>query len=172
MAENMDSYRITERAWGLVIGSINDRLKAGASQAEMSRLLGVSRPTISRWLADRRGGDRTTFRDMVRYLDRLRVPLSEVFEVEAGNLPRPSPDRAPTDLDKAIASTLLVVAKAIGKDAQDVARELESMDLPDIKAMMKGFSSMRASDLARICRAIGISPGVILERAESLLGKE
>jgi len=168
MAENMDSYRITDRAWSLILGRINEKLQAGSSQAELSRLMGVSRAAMSRWLGDRRGGDRTTFRDMIRYLDRLRIPLGDVFDDVNEELPLPSPDRAPTELDKAIASTLLVVAKAIGKDAQDVARELETLELPDIKAMLKGQASMRASDLVKLCRAIGVSPGAILERAESL----
>lgn len=170
MAESMDTYKITNRAWGLVVDRIHERLQEGSSQAELSRLLGVSRPTMSRWLADRSGGDRTTFRAMLRYLDRLRIPLSEVFGDD--DLPEPSPDRAPADLDKAIASTLLVVAKAIGKDAHDVARELESLNLPDVKAMLSGQASMRASDLAKICRVIGVSPGAILDRAQSLLDGE
>ncbi|MBI9080301.1 MAG: hypothetical protein JEY79_11250 [Pseudodesulfovibrio sp.] len=168
MAETMDSYRITERAWRLVIERINEMLRKGSSQAEISRLLGVSRPTMSRWMADRSGGDRTTFRHMLRYLDRLRIPLVDVFDIGGEELPPPSPDRAPTELDKSIAATLLVVAKAIGKDAQDVARELETLELPDIKAMLKGQASMRASDLVKLSRAIGVSPGAILERAESL----
>ena len=172
MSENMDSFRINERAWRLVLECINDKLQSGASQAELSRVLGVSRATMSRWLADRRGGDRTTFRHMLHYLDRLRIPLNEVFMEEGEELPPPSPDRMPTELDKAIASTLLVVAKAIGKDAQDVARELKTLNLPDIKAMLKGQASMRTSDFVKLCRAVGVSPGAILDRAESLQGEE
>jgi len=172
MTANMDSYRINERAWELILGRINQKLKEGMSQSAIALLLGVKRPTVSRWLADRRGGDKTPFRDMIHYLDRLRISLSEVFSIDDDSLPPPSPDRAPTDLDKAIADTLVVVAKAMGKDASDVARVLETLDLPDIQTMMKGREAMKVSDFLRICRAIGVSPEAVLSRAESLSPKE
>lgn len=172
MAEIMDSYKINERAWGLILSRINERLKAGATQSSIARMLGCDRATVNRWIQDRRGGERTTFRDMIGYLDRLRIPLREVFLSDDGELPPPSPDRAPTDLDKAIASTLVVVAKAVGKGTADIARELEILNLPDIKAMMRGKASMRASDFSKICRAVGVDPGVILKRAETLRGEE
>lgn len=172
MNATMDSYRINERAWELIMSRINQRLKEGSSQSAISLLLGVKRPTVSRWLADRRGGDKTSFRDMIHYLDRLRIPLSEVFAVDDDSLPPPSPDRSPTDLDKAIADTLVIVAKAVGKDVQDVARVLESLELPDIQAMMKGREAMKVSDFLRICRAVGVSPEAVLTRAESLSHSE
>lgn len=168
MAQIMDSYRITNRAWNLVIDRINELLQAGTSQAEIARLLGVSRPAVSRWLADRQGGDRTTFRDMVRNLDRLRIPLKDVFNVEEDSLPPPSPDRAPTELDRAVAETLVVVAKAVGKDPVVISRTLESLDLPDIQAMLKGREAMKVSDFIRICRAIGVAPEAVIARAESI----
>ncbi|WP_419787339.1 helix-turn-helix domain-containing protein [Pseudodesulfovibrio sp.] len=168
MNATMDSYRINERAWELIMGKIHQKLAEGMSQSAISQLLGVKRPTVSRWLADRRGGDKTPFRDMVHYLDRLRIPLRDVFAIDDDSLPPPSPDRAPTELDKAIADTLVIVAKAVGKDIQDVARTLESLDLPDIQVMMKGREAMKVSDFLRICRAIGVSPEAVLSRAEAL----
>lgn len=168
MNVTMDSYRINERAWDLVMGKINQKLKEGVSQSAIALLLGVKRPTVSRWLADRRGGDKTSFRDMIHYLDRLRIPLRDVFSIDDDSLPPPSPDRSPTDLDKAIADTLVVVAKAVGKDVEDVARVLDTLDLPDIQAMMKGREAMKVSDFLRICRAVGVSPDAVLTRAESL----
>lgn len=168
MAEIMDSYKINERAWDLIRVRLNELLENGETQSSIARMLGCDRATVNRWIQDRRGGERTTFRDMIRYLDRLRIPLQSVFMVEEGELPPPSPDRAPTELDKTIASTLVVVAKAVGKDMADIARELDLLNLPDIKAMMRGKASMRTSDFLVICRAVGVDPGVILKRAEAL----
>jgi transcriptional regulator with XRE-family HTH domain len=172
MAETMDSYKINERAWNLILLRVNDMLEAGETQASIARVVGCDRATINRWIQDRRGGERTTFRDMIRYLDRLRIPLQSVFMANDGELPQPSPDRAPTDLDKAIASILVGVAKAIGKDTTDIARELDLLNLPDVKAMLGGRASMRASDFSKICRAVGVDPGAILKRAETLQGED
>lgn len=172
MGETMDSYKINERAWSLILARVGELLQGGESQSSIARLLGCDRATVNRWIQDRKGGERTTFRDMIRYLDRLRIPLKDVFSAGAGELPPPSPDRAPTDLDKTIASTLVVVSKAVGKSTADIARELDLLDLPDLKAMMSGKATMRASDFSKICRAVGVDPGVILKRAESLQGED
>ncbi|MBC17061.1 MAG: hypothetical protein CL942_08420 [Desulfovibrio sp.] len=168
MSESMDSFKINERAWFLILSKVNALLEKGETQSSIARIIGCDRATVNRWIQDRRGGERTTFRDMIRYLDRLRIPLHEVFDVSEGELPPPSPDRTPTELDKSIASTLVIVAKAVGKGTADIARELELLDLPDIQAMLKGRATMRTSDFSKICKAIGVDPGVILKRAESL----
>ncbi len=164
MNETMDSYKVTNRAWELIIQKIDERIKGGESQAALSRLLGSSRASVSRWVSTGRGGEHVSFRDMIRYLDRLRIPLADVFAQDDG-LPPPSPDRAVTAMDKKIASTLAAVAAAIGKDLPDMASELEVLELADIQAMMSGREPMRASDLVRLCRAIGVDSGAILNRA-------
>lgn len=168
MAESMDSYKINERAWSLILSRVNALNEAGESQSSIARILGCDRATVNRWIQDRRGGERTTFRDMIRYLDRLRIPLKEVFMTAEGELPPPSPERVPSDLDKVIASTLVVVSKAIGKDAGDISREIEHLELSDINAFLSGRESMRVSDFLKLCKSIGVDPGVVLRRAETL----
>jgi hypothetical protein len=166
MCSNMDSYKINERAWEALLARVLSLYDNGngESKSAIARLLGCNRSTVHRWIEDKKQSSNVTFRDMVRYLDRLRIPLVEVFGSGA-DLPPPSPDKAITELDKAIASTLLATAKVLGKSFDDVSRDLESLDLPDIQALLKGREPMRTSDFHRICRAVGVSPEAILSKA-------
>ncbi|BCS89993.1 hypothetical protein [Pseudodesulfovibrio sediminis] len=167
MSKNMDSYKITRRAMELILEEVDRRVSNGESQSAISRLVGCDRATVHRWYTERIVRENTSFRDMVRYLDRLRIPLVKVFG-SGDDLPPPSPDRAMTVLDKAIASTLVAAAKALGKDYDDVSRELESLDLPDVESLLKGREPMRASDFSKMCRAVGVSPEAVLKRASGI----
>jgi len=160
----MDSYRIMNTASELIIADVSRRTAEGQSQSEISRLVGCERSTVHRWVTEGFVRENTSFRDMVRYLDRLRIPLSAVFGTK-DELPPPSPDRSVTELDKAVSATLVAVAKAVGKDSEGIAREVESLTVPDIDALLKARDPMRTSDFYRICKAIGVSPEVILSRA-------
>lgn len=167
----MDSIQINERAWKRILEQIHARLDDGSSQADVARLIGCDRATVNRWVLDLRGGERTSFKDMIRILDRLRIPLRDVFGTGETSLPAPSPDRSASGMDKAVASTLRAVAKAVGKDSAAIATELQSLEEQDIEVMLKGRSPMRVSDFIDICQAIGVAPGVVIDRAEKLSGK-
>lgn len=170
MAENMDSYRITRQAADLIIEEVVRRVSEGESQSSISRLVGCDRTTVHRWYTERVVRENTSFRDMVRYLDRLRIPLNKVFG-DSVDLPPPSPDRAMTELDKAIAATLVAAAKALGKEFDDVARDLEVLNLPDVRALLTGREPMRTSDFSKICKAVGVSPDAVLKRASGIVGE-
>lgn len=165
---DMDSYKVNERAWMLIFERIDELLRQGKKQSEIARILSCDRATIHRWLADKRGGDRTSFRDMLRYLDRLRIPMAEVFSENPDGLPAPSPDRMPTPFDAAIASTLLDVATALGKGDGEIARGSSTLTASDVRTLLTGYEPMRASDFACICGALGIAPEQILARASAL----
>ncbi|MCJ2164630.1 MULTISPECIES: helix-turn-helix transcriptional regulator [unclassified Pseudodesulfovibrio] len=164
----MDSIRITERAWELILACLNDRIENGESQASLSKLIGCDRATVNRWLLNRRGGDRTTFKDMVRILDRLRIPLPEVFGTGVGAFPAPAPDKSMTRLDAAVAKVLKDLFSLLGKGPDSV----EGVDPGDVREFLSGRVPLRASDLYQLCKAVGVEPGVALARAASLLDME
>jgi transcriptional regulator with XRE-family HTH domain len=171
MPETMDSIRINERAWTLILDRMQKMMEDGVSQATIARQIGCDRATVNRWILNRRGGYRTTFKDMVRVLDRLRIPLKDVFGVDE-ELLSPSPDFLPTGFDQAVSEVIHNVAKAVGKNVVDIARDLEGLEPSDVKMMLKGKAPMRVSDFHGICRVVGVSPSVVLDRASGLSESE
>lgn len=168
MNSNMDSYKVNERAWECLLRRVLALYGEGKSKSAIARLLGCNRSTVHRWIEDRKQSSSVSFKDMIHYLDRLRIPLADVFRDPDGDLPAPSPDRSVTELDRRIAQSLVAVCKAVGKEPEDIARDFESITTDDVSTMLRGLAPMRASDLYRICRAIGVSPETILNRAVGL----
>lgn len=168
MHVDMDHIRINERAWELILGRINELLESGESQSSVARLIGCDRATVNRWVLNRRGGERTTFKDMVRILDKLRIPLPNVFKEAPGGLPAPAPDSSATPLDRAIARTLRDVFSIMGKPQDSV----EGFAPDDVREFLSGRSPLRASDLYLLCKAVGIDPSAVLSRAASLAEEE
>lgn len=173
MKEIMDSYRVTDRAWELIIARIRELLSQGKRQSDIARIAGCDRATLHRWINDGRGGPNTPFGNMIRTLDRLRIPLADVFLETSEGLPLPSPDRSVTDFDSAIASILRDVATVLGKSDESIARASGGqLKTADVSAHLKGREPMRASDFYLICSALGIDVGQIFTRAVALSADE
>lgn len=166
---DMDSYRINARAWEAVLARMHELRDQGESMAAISRLMKVGRATVKQWLDYGRGGDRISFRHMIHYLDRLQIPLDEVFGVEIDLPPSPEP-RLPESLDKAMAEALNSVMNALGKSRQTVMRnnKVAAMDPIHVNALLDGQEQFAVTDLCNICEGIGIKPGEILTRAVEL----
>lgn len=75
----MDTFKINDKAWTLVITKVNELRKQGETLESIGNLLRVNRSTIKVWLDNSKGGERTSFRDMLRYIDKLGIQLNEVF---------------------------------------------------------------------------------------------
>lgn len=166
---NMDSFRVNKRAWELVLARINELNTQGMSWAKIGRLLGVHRSTILVWNANQKGGERTSFRDMVRYIDRLQIPLEEVFKECTGTLPDPTPQPrlAATKLDHNISKTLSDVATALGETPESISAETGESPR-DVAHMLSGERPMLAGEFYRVCNAVGVSPANVLDRAAKL----
>ncbi len=169
MKESMDSYKVTDRAWELIIARIQELLSQGKRQSDIARIAGCDRATLHRWINDGRGGPNTPFNNMIRVLDRLRIPLGDVFLESSDGLPLPSPDRSVTGFDSAIASILRDVATVLGKSDEGIARASGGqLKTADVTAHLKGREPMRASDFYLICNALGIDEGQVFSRAVAL----
>ncbi|MGE4297002.1 MAG: S24 family peptidase [Desulfovibrionaceae bacterium] len=79
--QTMDAFRINSRAWALIKARLDSLRVERCTLQELANMVGVKdRATISRWLNDEGGGERTTFREMLQYLHGLNIPLETVFE--------------------------------------------------------------------------------------------
>jgi len=135
-------------------------------------MLGCDPATVNRWISNNQVPETISFRDMVRYLDRLRIALEDVFVGVPDVLPPPAPDTRVTELDKNIATTLKDVANALGKNNEEICRTLEFIDTADVASMLSGKEVMSAGNFYRLCKAVGVAPEVVLGRAGELLGED
>jgi phage repressor protein C with HTH and peptisase S24 domain len=75
----MDTFKINDKAWALVITKVNELREQGETLESIGNLLRVNRSTVKVWLDNSKGGERTSFRDMLRYIDKLGIQLDEIF---------------------------------------------------------------------------------------------
>lgn len=87
------------RAWAVIMDKIRQEYAAGNTQLAIAKKLGVTKVAVSRWLSEDRGGERTTFGDMLRYAKALGIPFSKLIG-EA------QPTFETTSFDKALATVL------------------------------------------------------------------
>lgn len=169
----MDSYRVNERAWTAVIQRLHELRNEGHSMAAIGRLLKVNRATIKQWLDYSRGGDRISFRNMVQYLDKLRIPLEEIYGVSI-DVPTDPPATMPTHYEEHIATILRDGAQLLGKRIDTITRQAfgEDSDSVAVSEMLEGKRAMTVGQFISICKAIGIAPANVLERATELFEEE
>jgi hypothetical protein len=168
----MDSYRVNERAWAAVLRRLHELRGEGESMASLGRLLKVGRATIKQWLDYGMGGDRITFRNMVHYLDRLQIPLEQVYGVDI-DVPEepiaPEPE-APTQYEKHIAAILRDGSQLMGKKVDVIARQVlgDEHDSIAMHEILDGKRTMTVAQFINTCNAIGIAPDKVIERANEL----
>ncbi|GAB6178568.1 hypothetical protein JCM16814_34590 [Desulfobaculum senezii] len=169
----MDSYRVNERAWTAVIQRLHELRNEGHSMAAIGRLLKVNRATIKQWLDYSRGGDRISFRNMVQYLDKLRIPLEEIYGVSI-DVPTDPPATMPTHYEEYVATILRDGAQLLGKRIDTITRKAfgEDSDSVAVSEMLEGKRAMTVGQFISICKAIGIAPANVLERATELFEEE
>lgn len=164
----MEPFRINTQAWELIFKRVEAMREQGKTLAEIGRLLSVNKSTVQRWLDDKKGGERTSFRDMLRYLDRLGISLHDVFGLEAQGLPEPSPSPlSMTRLDVQVARTLDTIAKVMGHSPEQLAAAIGATPV-DVAAMLSAKRAISAGDFYRLCKAVGMAPTELLERAATL----
>lgn len=169
---NMDGYKVNERAWGLVLAALTRLRASGTTYDQIGQLIGVDKSTIKLWVDRQRRGDRVAFGNMVRYLDRLQIPLDEVFGV---HIDRPSQARPRAEaLDKAIARVLSDVMQALGKSRNSIMRHasVATMDPQRAIALLDGEEQFAVADLLNLCAGIGVQPSEILARAVNIANEQ
>jgi len=78
-ALTMNADLVKQHAWKVIRKRIDELLAGGLNQTQVGIMAGVSRGTISSWVNDLKGGEKTTFRDMVQYAIGLGVDLVELI---------------------------------------------------------------------------------------------
>lgn len=169
----MDSYKVNARAWKAVMDGVKRLRSEGRTLDAIGHQLKIGRATVKKWLDSDMGGERTSFRDMVRYLDVLNIPLSEVFgvHVEEGSGNR---EWKPTDFELRLAGLLKQGAKMFGKRPELLSRHIfgDHSNAIAVQEMLDGKREISVEHLYKLCKGIGLEPADVLNRVTELVNEE
>lgn len=75
----MNPEVINSIAWKKIESKIRSLYKEDLSFQAIAKIVGVSKATIKRWYDGDSGGEKTAFIDILKYLERLDIDISEIF---------------------------------------------------------------------------------------------
>lgn len=148
-----------EDIWGKFLTHLEDEISR-SSQADVARRLGVNRGQVSKWLSGLQvGGNLKTF---ITHVNRLGLNWDELTPLHSAPV---------NSFDKSLTHVLLDVMKALGKDQKAILDNKAVSDISPslLDALFQGKGSFSAYTLYKICKAIGVSPGTVMDRASQLI---
>ncbi|WP_430735146.1 hypothetical protein [Halodesulfovibrio aestuarii] len=154
--------REASHAWALIMNEIQRLRSKGKTLEEIGKKLHVTRATVSRWISEDIGGERTTFGDMLRHAKALDIDFYDLAGIQ--------PDRIEVadEYDKALGKVL----KEFAQDDDLTVEVLESstkIPTERITAIFDGSIAITAYELYKICKALEIKSNIALNRAAKLI---
>lgn len=156
-------------AWNVILTEVRKLNSEGLRQQEIAKKMGVKQDSISRWLKQERGGERTTFGAMLRYADALGIPYNDLLQ--KGKLVEDATALPPTKFSKAVGEVLEGFAQDDGTTLTDIANQT-SIPVIDINSIFTGKIQPNLEQFHLICKAIGVKDTIVLNRAEKLADEE
>lgn len=153
-------------AWSVILSVVRTLKAEGLRQHEIAKKMGVNRDTVSRWLSEERGGERTTFGAMLRYADALEIPYNEL--IQKGAITPVKPLSSTTAFDKEVGSILEAYAKDADLTITDLARKTDHTP-SEINAVFSGDTPATLAMLNDICETIEVGATMVLKRATKSL---
>lgn len=156
-------------AWNIILSEVRKLAAQGLRQQEIAKKMGVKQDSISRWLKEERGGERTTFGAMLRYADALGIPYNNLLE--QGGLSKKSSTLPATAFSKAVGNILNGFAQDDAMTIADIAKQANQSAI-EVNAVIVGETQPSLEQFHQICKAIGVKDTIVLNRAEKLIEKE
>ena len=154
-------------AWNKILSAIRDLRTEGKTQKEIAQILGVNKDTISRWLSENRGGERSTFGMMIRCARALKISVDELLE----DAPTCKPQKEPTSYDKEVAATLERYTKTADLTITDIANKT-SLTPIEVNSVFAGESPASPTVLKDICEVIEVGATMVLKEATKSLNEK
>ncbi|MEZ6852770.1 helix-turn-helix domain-containing protein [Halodesulfovibrio aestuarii] len=153
------------QAWAIIMNKIRQEYAEGNTQLSIAQKLGVTKVAVSRWLSEDRGGERTTFGDMLRYAKALGIPYNELID-----MPCQANQLETTSFDKALATILTQAVADADLTAAELARQtgLPESQLTDI---LTGNIPATGAALHKICTVVEVGASILLRKADKLMQK-
>lgn len=156
-------------AWNVILTEVRKLKAEGLRQQEIAKKMGVKQDSISRWLNENRGGERTTFGAMLRYADALGIPYNNLLA--KGEL-KPEAAAVPaTQFSKAVAKVLEGFAQDDDTTVTDIAKQT-GLPAVEVNAALAGDTQPSLELFHQLCKAIGVKDTIVLNRAEKLIEEE
>lgn len=173
IVNTMDSYKVNERAWNAILHAVKQLRAEGHTLDAIGHQLKIGRATVKKWIDSDIGGERTSFRDMVRYLDVLNVPLTDVFGVPIETT-NGCPQWEATNFEKHLAAFLKQGATMFGKRPETLSRHAfgDNTHSVAIREMLDGKQQVSVEIFYKLCKAIGLESAEVLKRVAELAADE
>lgn len=153
-------------AWTVILSEVRNLKTKGLRQHEIARKMGVNRDTVSRWLSEERGGERTTFGAMLRYANALNIPYNKL--IRAGTITPVDSQIKTTAFEKEIGATLESYATDADLTITDLAKKT-TFTPSEINAVFSGAKPVPVAMLNEICEVIEVGATMVLKRATKSL---
>lgn len=154
----MGAYdRENAQAWAVIMDKVRNLRDRGETLHVIGKRLGVGRDTVSRWVSEERGGERTTFGAMVRYAKALHIPFEDLLSGSSSIAPQGTPEWQPTAFDTELRDYLNGFIKIQKKRVDAVAKKASQDNDATQKRILDfldGNGPLWASDLPLIAAAL------------------
>ncbi|KAF1076263.1 helix-turn-helix domain-containing protein [Halodesulfovibrio sp. MK-HDV] len=154
------------QAWAVIMDKIRQEYAAGSTQLSIAKKLGVTKVAVSRWLSEDRGGERTTFGDMLRYAKALHIPYAELMGV-----PHSIPPLEITCFDKALATVLKQASEDADLSVSNLAKKT-GLTESQISNIFTAQTPITGAALHNICSAVEVGASILFKKADKLIQTE
>ncbi|MCT4627036.1 helix-turn-helix transcriptional regulator [Halodesulfovibrio sp.] len=155
-------------AWNIILAEVKKLKASGLRQHEIAKKMGVNKDTVSRWLSEERGGERTTFGAMLRYADALKIPYNELLR---DNTFDTSTAQTVTAYDLAVKNVLEEFAHDSDVTISDIAKKA-NLPAIEINAVFNGSLPLSPTIMNAVCSAVEVGESMVHKRATKKLEQE
>lgn len=155
----------TAHAWALIMKKIAELRSQGKTLESIGKKLQLSKATVSRWISQDLGGEKTSFGDMLRYAKALDIDFNELAGLQNKSV------SATDEYDKALGTVLNEFTKEDEITITDLANKTQ-IPSSEIQAIFSGENGITAHQLYNICKALEVKANIVLNRAMAVMNKK
>ncbi len=160
------------QAWSVIMDKVRTLRDRGETLHAIGKRLGVGRDTVSRWVSEERGGERTTFGAMIRYTKALRIPFEDLLSGSLSVEANKEPEWQSTIFDDELRNYLNGFIKIQRKQAESVAKKAAQDNHATQKRILDFLENkgpLWASDVPMIAVALNQQPEELIKTVTEMV---
>lgn len=155
-------------AWQQIMEKVRELYANGHTQLSISKIFGVSRDTVGRWLSEERGGERTTFGAMLRYAKALDIPYENLIREHNE---QSTTKQTVTPYDATLKSVLADFAHDNDLTIPELAKKT-ALPAAEVNAVFNEEIPASPTIIRAICSTIEVGESMVFKRATKKLEEE